>query len=64
MKCSFCEQPLVCKACRQPFRPASGESHFAIYQPDVEVLCPSCQNVLTCLACDYVYGETDEEETA
>ncbi len=61
MKCSFCEQPLACKACGQPFRPRGSEGHVGAYQPDMEVLCPECQKVLACKACGYVYGEPEAE---
>jgi hypothetical protein len=63
MKCSFCEQPLVCKSCRQPVRPRKGETHLALYQPDVQVQCPECQKVLVCKACGYVYGEEELDES-
>jgi len=63
MKCSFCEATLVCKSCKQPVRPRRGETHVAVYQPDMEVSCPACQKVLVCQACGYVYGEPDAEET-
>lgn len=62
MKCSFCERPLVCKSCRQPVQPRQGETHLAVYQPDMQVACPVCQKVLVCKACGFVYGETTEED--
>jgi rubredoxin len=62
MKCSFCEQPLVCKSCRRPFHPRKGETHLGAYQPDTQVACPECQKVLTCAACGYVYGEDEGKE--
>jgi hypothetical protein len=61
IKCSFCEQPLVCKACGKAFQPRSGETHLGVYQPDVAVSCPECQKPLVCKACGFVYGETEEE---
>ncbi|MBY0521990.1 MAG: hypothetical protein K2R98_01240 [Gemmataceae bacterium] len=61
MKCSFCEYPLLCKACGQPFVARSAEAHVAMSQPDMEVYCPECQAVLACKACGYVYGESGEE---
>ncbi len=62
IKCSFCEQPLVCKACHQPFRPRTGEGRVAVYQPDMEVSCPHCQKLLVCRACGFAYGEQEEKE--
>jgi hypothetical protein len=64
IKCSFCEQPLVCKHCRTPFRPRSGSAHVGVFQPDMEVDCPACQKVLVCQLCGFAYGEPDEETPA
>ena len=61
IKCSFCEQPLVCKACNRAFHPSRGETHQGVYQPDTEVSCPECQKVLACKACGFVYGEDEQE---
>lgn len=65
VKCSFCEQTLVCKSCKQPFQPkqGQGENLIAAYQPDMQVACPECQNTLVCKSCGFVYGEDEEEET-
>jgi hypothetical protein len=60
MKCSFCEQTLVCKACRRPFQPRRGETHLGAYQPDMQVSCPECQKVLACAQCGYVYGDPED----
>jgi rubredoxin len=60
MKCSFCDQPLACKACGQPFRPRQSMPHLAVYQPDMQVACPACHKVLVCKLCGYVYGEEEE----
>lgn len=62
MKCSFCEQPLVCKACGQAFRPTRAETHAAVYQRDMAVSCPQYQELLICKACGFVYGEVEEDE--
>lgn len=61
VKCSFCERPLVCKACGQPFRPRRGETHVAVYQPDMAINCPECRKLLACKNCGYVYGEEEED---
>jgi hypothetical protein len=63
MKCSFCEQPLVCKECGQRFEPPGGQTRLAMYQPDMEITCPECKHVLVCKWCGYAYGEDDGEET-
>jgi len=62
MKCSSCEQLLICKSCERPFQPRSAEAHMAAYQPDMEVICPECEEVLVCKACGYVFGEVQEDE--
>ena len=61
MKCSFCEQPLVCQACRHPFHPRRGETHMAAFQPDMQVNCPECQQPLVCKACGYGYGQEEDK---
>ena len=62
IKCSFCEQPLVCQACSRPFRPTSPEAHAAVYQSDMAVSCPECKSDLICKECGYNYAENEEEE--
>lgn len=64
MKCSFCERPLVCRHCDKPFQPRRMETYAAIFQPDMEVSCPECKNVLTCKACGFVFGRDAEETDA
>jgi uncharacterized protein YbaR (Trm112 family) len=61
VKCSFCEQPLVCHACKRPFQARTPEGHVAVFQPDMQILCPGCQQTLICRACGYVYGEPTGE---
>lgn len=61
MKCSFCDQPLMCQSCNRPFRPRASGSHLAAYQPDMQVACPECHEVLACKQCGYVYGEEEGE---
>jgi hypothetical protein len=62
IKCSFCEQTLVCKACHKPFHPRRGETHVGVYQPDMAIACPECQKTLVCQACGYSYGREEESE--
>lgn len=62
MKCSFCEQALVCKSCDKPFHPTKAETHLGAFQPDTEVSCPECQAVLVCKACGYRYGGEEDDE--
>ncbi len=64
MKCSYCEQPLTCKACNRPFRSREANSLTAIYQPDMRVACPECQQLLVCKVCGFAYGEEEEEPEA
>ena len=42
VRCSFCEQPLLCKACNRPFVPRDLDTHRALYQPEYLVVCPDC----------------------
>jgi hypothetical protein len=61
LKCSFCEQPLVCKSCGQPFQSRRAETHVGVYQPDMQIYCPECEKLLVCKACGYIYGESEGE---
>jgi hypothetical protein len=62
IKCCFCEQPLVCKACGKPFHPRTDSLHQGVYQPDTQVACPECQKLLACKACGFIYGGTEEDD--
>jgi len=62
MKCSFCEQTLVCKTCRHPFQPRRREMHLAAFQPDMQIFCPECRKPLVCRWCGCVYGDASEGE--
>jgi hypothetical protein len=62
MKCSFCEAALVCKACNRPFRARGAETLIAAYQPDMQVICPDCQQLLVCKTCGFAYGEQENDE--
>ncbi|HZU38280.1 MAG TPA: hypothetical protein VFA18_20315 [Gemmataceae bacterium] len=62
MKCSFCEQPLVCNTCGKPFQPRRGETHLGVYQADTAVSCPECHALLVCRGCGYAYGEDEQKE--
>jgi hypothetical protein len=62
IKCSFCEQTLVCKMCKKLFRPRRGETYVGVFQPDMAISCPECQKTLVCQACGYSYGKEEESE--
>lgn len=62
VKCSFCEEPLICKSCNRPFHAKKGETHVGLYQPDTEVSCPECQKVLVCKHCGFVFGAGGESD--
>jgi hypothetical protein len=62
MRCSFCEQELVCAACGKAFVPPDPATHQALYQPEYLVVCPACQEPLVCKACGFAYGSEEEEE--
>ena len=61
IRCSFCEEPLLCKNCDKAFRPRRSETHVGIYQPDMSVSCPECQQLLVCKYCGFAYGEEEGE---
>jgi hypothetical protein len=62
VKCSFCERPLVCKACGADFEPPDARAHRAVYQADTVVPCATCERTLVCKWCSFVYGDPDEED--
>ena len=64
IRCSFCDEPLVCKSCGKPFRPRRGDTHVAIYQPDMSISCPECLKLLVCKNCSFGFGEEEEEPEA
>lgn len=64
MKCSFCERPLLCRACGKPFVPRGAAMHAAMYQPDMEISCPECQQVLVCKWCGFIFGADQDEDEA
>jgi hypothetical protein len=61
MKCSFCELPLVCKQCGKLFHPRHAETLLAIYQPDMQISCPECHELLACKTCGFAYREDESE---
>jgi hypothetical protein len=62
MKCSFCEQTLVCQNCGRPVQPRQEKEFLTLYQPDMRVTCPECQKVLVCKLCGFVYCPQEEED--
>jgi hypothetical protein len=62
VKCSFCEGPLVCKACGATFEPPDARTHQAVYQADMAIPCPGCRRTLACKWCSFVYGDPEQEE--
>jgi hypothetical protein len=41
-----------------------GETHVAVYQPDMAISCQECHTLLVCKACGYAYGEEEEEDSS
>ncbi len=58
--CAYCERPLICDACRTPFRPPSQEAYEALSQREVTLACPECGVVLVCHWCKASY-DVDEK---
>ena len=61
MKCVYCEKPLECEACREPYEPPGRLEYEALHRVDVPVTCPSCGSTLVCHWCQTPYdGEGDD----
>ena len=65
MKCTSCEQPLVCAECGKAFRAPDESVYRATHEPESAVTCPVCEAPLVCRLCGYAYsGEADRADTA
>ena len=63
MDCVYCEKPLECDACREPYSPKGTDEYQALSRPEIPVTCPGCGSVLVCHWCKTPYdGEGDDEE--
>ncbi len=64
MPCVYCEKPLECEACGDPYRPPGLAEYQALSRPEVPILCPGCGAVLVCHWCKTPYDgeEADDPE--
>ena len=53
--CAYCERPLMCAACRVPFRPATADVYAALSRADLPIACPACEGPLVCHWCKTPY---------
>jgi hypothetical protein len=64
MDCVYCERPLECDACGEPYAPRGRAEYDALSRPEVPVTCHECGAVLVCHWCKTPYdgmgGEDDE----
>jgi hypothetical protein len=64
MDCVYCEKPLECDACGEPYSPKGLAEYQALSRPEVPIACPECGSVLVCHWCKTPYdGEGDSIET-
>ena len=61
--CAYCECPLLCDTCREPYRPPTSEHYQALSRPEVSIFCESCHAILVCHWCQTPYdGENENSE--
>ena len=61
--CAYCENPLICESCREPYRPPTSEHYQALSRPDYRILCEACKGVLVCHWCKTPYDGGDDPES-
>ena len=62
MDCVYCDKPLECDACGEPYSPKGLGEYQALSRPEVPIGCPGCGEVLTCHWCKTPYdGDGDED---
>jgi hypothetical protein len=63
--CAYCERPLICDACRTPYKPSTPDEYQALSQREAGLSCPECGTVLVCHWCKTPYEAlTDEKDTS
>jgi hypothetical protein len=61
--CAYCEHPLICDACRTPYKPSTQEEYESLSQLEVGLSCRECGTVLVCHWCKTPYeGLSDEKD--
>ena len=59
MDCVYCDRPLECDACGEPFEPQGRSAYEALSRVEVAIECPSCGAVLVCHWCRAAYDGED-----
>lgn len=62
MDCAYCERPLICESCQQPYAPPSAEDYAAVSELEETITCPACGEVLVCHWCKTPYEPVSPED--
>ena len=63
ISCVYCDNPLECDACREPYRPPGQAEYDALSRPEIPVICHDCGAILVCHWCRTPYdGQGDSAE--
>ena len=63
IQCAYCERPLLCDACREPYLPPTAEHYQALSRPEARIFCECCHAILVCQWCRTPYdGGTEDAE--
>ena len=63
--CAYCERPLICDACRTPYKPPTRKNTRHSRSPRSALPAPSAATVLVCHWCKTPYeGLTEEKDEA
>lgn len=60
MDCVFCDRPLECHGCGEPYVPQGRAAYEALGRIEVAVTCPHCGRVLVCHWCRAPYDGVDD----
>ena len=61
--CAYCERPLICDSCQDPYAPPRRSNTKRSPGPRIVITCPRCGQVLVCHWCKTPYDGEAEEET-
>ena len=64
MDCAYCERPLICDECRDPYVPPTREHYEALSRSDLPIRCEGCGVGLVCYWCKTPYdgrGGSDQD---
>jgi hypothetical protein len=64
MNCVYCEKPLECDVCGEPYNPKGLGEYQALSRLEIPIVCPGCGSILVCHWCKTPYdGEGEEGES-